>query len=101
MKDEYIIVVADYGSESIWVDCDCIELTEEETDLLSTALWKYKYEINFDLWLRSWRKPHKQWQFRIKNSVVIDSLGRRLVDVIQELFPNKVVKFYEENKYEN
>jgi len=100
MNKEYIIVAVDYGSGSIWVDCDFIELTEEEIDLLSTALWEYKYEINFDLWLRSWRKPHKQWQFIIKDTNLLDSLGRRLIEIIKELFPNKLVEFYEENKYD-
>jgi hypothetical protein len=99
MNEEYIIVEADYGRESIWVVCDYINLTKQEVDLLSTILWKYKYKTNFDLWVRGSRK-NKQWEFDIKDNKLLDLTAKELVETIKKLFPNKQVEFSEENKYE-
>lgn len=99
MNEEHIVVEADYSDNSIWVDCNHIDLSEEEEELLSTALWKYKYKISCDLSVRNVRRPHKQYQFTMDTNQ-IDSVAKKLVEIVQEVFPDKVVEFSEENKYD-
>ncbi len=98
-KQERILVEADYGTLSVWVDCADIDLAEEEENLLSTALWDCKYPIDCDLYVRNFRKPHKQYQFLMEIDQ-IDLAAKRLTKVIQELFPDKLVEFSEANRYD-
>lgn len=98
MNKERIIVEADHSNLFIWVDCCHADLTDEEEGLLSTALWSYKYQINCSLYVRNFRKPHKQYQFII-DAAQIDLVAKRLVEIVKELFPNKLVEFSEKNKY--
>jgi hypothetical protein len=98
-KDKYILVSADYGKESVFVTAVDIELTEQEVDMLSEALWEYSYDTNFELEMISPKKPG--WEFFINTTYQLDLVSKELIKRIQELFPDKLVEFSEENKYED
>lgn len=104
MSKEYIIVAADYGKESVFVDIENIELDQREIELLSEGLWFYSWLLDIPLEVKGRRKP-KEWEFimdeKLDNKPLIESVAKTLIEKIEELFPDKLVEFYEENKYED
>lgn len=44
--DKYILIEADYGKYSIFIDASNIDLKETDIDLLSTAIWEFHYETS-------------------------------------------------------
>ena len=103
MSREYIIVVADYGKESVFVSIENIELDQIEINLLSEGLWFYSWLLDISLEIKGRRKP-KEWEFlineKLDNKPLIESVAKTLIEKIKELFPNKLVEFYEENRYD-
>lgn len=103
MSKERILVIADYGKESVFVDIENIELDQREINLLSEALWFYSWLLDISLEIKGRRQP-KQWEFiideKLDNKLLIESTAKTLIERIEELFPDKVVEFSEENKYD-
>lgn len=103
MKYEYILVVADYGKESVFVDSKNIELNQREINLLSEGLWFYSWLLDIPLEVKGRREP-KEWEFiideKLDNKPLIESVAKKLIEKIKELFPDKGLEFSEENKYD-
>lgn len=103
MIKEHILVEADYGKESVFVDIEYIELDQREINLLSEGLWFYSWLLDIPLEVKGRRQP-KQWEFiineKLDNKPLIESVAKTLIEKIKELFPDKLVEFSEENKYE-
>lgn len=97
-EDKYILVSADYGKKSIFVAVVDIKLTDQEIDLLSEALWNYSYETGFELEMISPKRL--DWEFFINTTYQLDLIFKELISIVTKLFPNKLVKFSEENKYD-